>query len=303
LTRNLDLRLLIKRLELDHHKALDLAARVEVFPNEYEKISLLCILPQFCSLSGPKSIEGPGAAHEMPKVFIQANRGEKRGKVMVHSPLIFLILISALSASFGILVNSSRAETFNHAKIEHPGTDKPGVHRFELKDGIAVVKVLPNWKASLDLYSMPLQLFGPDHSQDRGTRDPLDTEAFQAERSVIAIIPGPKDDQEMKLSEEDYRKSYPEFLEDRKKDMAEMNSEFVAGLPFETETWKNQKGESRTVLKMGLEFHIEKLYYYDYTYHVPCGKQVYLIKALIPKRVAKLDQNEIKQTLESFSCE
>ena len=54
---------------------------------------------------------------------------------------------------------------------------------------------------------------------------------------------------------------------------------------------------------MGIEYHIGEIKYTDRTYHVPCKNQLFVIKTLIPKKIAELDRESIQQTLRSFSCE
>ena len=82
-----------------------------------------------------------------------------------------------------------------------------------------------------------------------------------------------------------------------------MNGEFSSSFPMTHETWVNEKKESHQAIKMGVEFHIQELYFIDYTYHVACGKQVFIIKVLSPKKSFDLDKEEIREALGSFSCE
>ena len=107
----------------------------------------------------------------------------------------------------------------------------------------------------------------------------------------------------MELSPGKYNLIYPQFLSEKKKDLVDLNAELDQELPLAVETWTGVKKDSFKVMVMGIEYHIGEIKYIDRTYHVPCKNQLYVIKTLIPKKIAELDRDAIQNTVRSFSCE
>lgn len=160
--------------------------------------------------------------------------------------------------------------------------------------GSTSVELPKGWKVVEHLYGLPWTIVGPDHSGG----DPNLKEDDQARRSVIAVIPTGKTN--LVIDPGSAEKSQVAYFESRKSAVEKAGGSIRERIPYAHQIWSDGKID---VHQIGLKFQQGTSKLTEVSYHVVCGKKLYMLKSMISDEDLGVDRPAIERILRSFQCE
>jgi hypothetical protein len=152
--------------------------------------------------------------------------------------------------------------------------------KFLLSSGTVSLSIPVNWQSVEDLYGMPLTLLGP---------------TVDGSRPIISFTPTKL---HIKFDQLSLEKNYDEYKDGRGAWLKEVDGKVLEFFPYKVE----KRSDGVELHRVGYSYIFNDVTYFEYSYYIVCGEQLFHAKSILKKAHLKDFQKDIAEIIGSFDC-
>ena len=165
------------------------------------------------------------------------------------------------------------------------------------KNKIAI-QVPKNWKSYKNLNGIPISIVSEDHAPGNSK-----TRAeYEAERTVIGIIPGPEDLEKVKFEPKDFEEDFDDYVKSKKESISELDGKFISSEKGKFTETKNSAGQELQFFKQGVTYEAMNSKLNDLTYHLTCDGKYFMVKVIYHDGHRSEDEATVEKVIQEFEC-